>query len=149
MAGLLALVVGETLFLSKPKLDRTDVFWAYANYYSLAEFEGWALQNGFVAENDFFDPLTGKWRFPCSMRPVGWMLEKPNAAICFSRVVEESAGTSSEVILACVSSEDYRYDSIAIAHVDKSWPAGTWEGELLPEDYGQRKWCEFEAAVQR
>jgi len=39
-----------------------------------------------------------------------------------------------EVLLVCLSRSEQRYDNFAIAHMDKDWPAGTWEGTLLPED---------------
>lgn len=137
-------------FWSGKKVQRLqlDVVFAFANTYSVTEFESWAVENEFEPANEFYDEAQAGWRLPCSMQPIDWMLEKSDRVACFERAVGTGSRNMGEVLLVCMSRSEQRYDNLAIAHMDKGWPAGTWEGTLLPEDYSEQKWCVFQTAKQ-
>ncbi len=143
------LVVGLVVFCATAYLrsedwsERQDLRQALEGLDSHSEFEVWANRAGFFPNACGFDEVSGVWKLPCGLAPKVWMLQKAKDVRCVTKPVNGPRDLADEFLAAFILVDKAQMIDYAIAHVDQSWPAGTWEGLLLPEDFGEKRWCEF------
>ncbi|GAA6180407.1 hypothetical protein NBRC116594_18450 [Shimia sp. NS0008-38b] len=111
---------------------------------SLSEFEVWANDVGFFPNTCGYEEVSGVWKLPCGLAPKEWMLQKAGDVHCVTKPLNGPRDLADDFLVAFVLADEAQMIEYAIAHVDQRWPAGTWEGLLLPEDYGEKRWCEFQ-----
>jgi len=77
------------------------------------------------------------------MEPMGWMKKEAEHINCYSAPIHRPRDLADEFMVAFLAVSSGKLERFAVAHVDQNWPTGTWDGALIPEDYGSRAWCEF------
>jgi hypothetical protein len=148
LAGLLLTVVGLSavfVLLGNDKaIEMRDVVERQLAASATTEmFEGWAFENSYFPASCQFDAKRQTWKFPCGMEPLEWMNEEAEHIICYSAPIHGPRDLADEFMVAFLAISSGKLERFAVAHVDQNWPTGTWDGALIPEDYGSRAWCEF------
>lgn len=106
-------------------------------------FEGWAFENSYFPASCQYDAKRQIWKLPCAMEPLDWMNEEAEHIICYSAPIHGPRDLAGEFMVVFLAASSGKLDRFSVAHVDPKWPTGTWDGALVPEDYGSRDWCEF------
>ncbi|MBO9407563.1 hypothetical protein J7399_09000 [Shimia sp. R9_1] len=126
--------------------ERKDLQQALEVSESLSEFKAWAGSAGFFPNACGYDEISGVWALPCGLVPKEWMLREGDDVHCVTKPLNGLGDLADEFLAAFILADQTEVLEYAIAHVDQRWPAGTWDGLLLREDFGEKRWCEFKPA---